>query len=105
MHAYTKCDVHVKLPSGLVAATAVPGGRGWRTATLFWKVNSAVSSTQKTSKKAIPLALVSRHLFRVSGVDSPDHHLPSVVRPLGAGRMRGMNLHTGLQHTCTCTRK
>ena len=98
MHAYTMYDVHVKLPSGLEAATAVPGGRGCRTATLFWKVNLAVSSIQKTSKNAIPLVLGSRHLFRVSGVDSPNNNLPSVVRPLSAGRVRGMNLHTGLQH-------
>lgn len=94
MHAYTKyLNVHMKLPSGLVAATAVPGGRGWRTATLDWKGNSEISQT--TSKNAIhvvPLVFVSRQLFRVGGVDSPDHHLPSVMRSLSTGRMRGMNL-------------
>lgn len=95
MHAYTKCDMNMKLPSGLVAATAVPGGRGWSTATLCWKINSLVSSIQKTSRTALPLMLWSRLLLRVGGVDSPDHHLPSVGRPLSTGRMRSMNLHTG----------
>ena len=93
-----KYDVLVKLPNGLVAATAVPGGSGWRTATLYWKVNSVLGSIMKASKSAIPFVVGSRHSFRVCGVDSPDHHLSSVVWPLATGRVRSMNLHTGLQH-------